>query len=86
MLQDELKGKKDDLAKQRALPEIRKKRKVSGLWKEGQVTQDNYKDFVRLHRVKIRKVKVQLGLNLATDMKDNKKCFHKHTNNKRRTK
>lgn len=35
---------------------------------------------------KIRKVKAQHELNLATVAKDNKKCFYKYINSKRKTK
>ncbi|GAB0210066.1 hypothetical protein GRJ2_003472400 [Grus japonensis] len=52
--------------------ELRKKRRVYGLWKKGQATQEDYKDVMRLCREKIRKAKAQLELNLATAVKDNK--------------
>ncbi|KAK4829460.1 hypothetical protein QYF61_004678 [Mycteria americana] len=41
---------------------------------------------MRLCREKIRRAKAQLELNLATAIKDNKKCFYKCTSNKRRAK
>jgi len=41
---------------------------------------------VRLCREKIRRAKAYLEINLATTIKDNKKCFYKHINNKRRAK
>ena len=65
---------------------LRKKRRVYDLWKKGQATQEDYKDVVRLHREKIRRAKAQLELNLATALKDIKKCFYKYINNKRRAK
>ncbi|GAB0187132.1 mitochondrial enolase superfamily member 1 [Grus japonensis] len=65
--------------------ELRKKR-VYDLWKKGQATQENYKDVVRLCREKIRRAKAQLELNLATVVRDNKKCFYKYISNKRRAK
>lgn len=37
-------------------------------------------------RKKIREVKGHLELNLTTSVKDDKKCFYKHINNKRRAK
>ena len=37
-------------------------------------------------REKIRKAKAQLELNLAIGIKENKKHFYKHINNKRRAK
>ncbi|KAK4807004.1 LOW QUALITY PROTEIN: hypothetical protein QYF61_000333 [Mycteria americana] len=66
--------------------ELRKKKRVYDLWKKGQATQEDYKDVVRLCREKIRRAKAQLQLNLATAIKDNKKCFCKYINNKRRAK
>ncbi|GAB0179390.1 mitochondrial enolase superfamily member 1 [Grus japonensis] len=62
--------------------ELRKKGRVYGLWKKMQATQEDYKDVMRLCREKIRRAKAQLELNLATAVKDNKKCI----SNKRRTK
>jgi len=41
---------------------------------------------VRLYREKTRRAKAQLELNLATAIKDNKKCFYKYIKNKRRAK
>ncbi|KAK4818458.1 hypothetical protein QYF61_013664 [Mycteria americana] len=64
--------------------ELRKKRRVHDLWKKGQATREDYKDVVRLCREKIRSAKAQLELSLATTIKDNKKCFYKYINNKRR--
>jgi len=51
--------------------ELRIKRRVYDLWKKGQATQEDYRDFVRLCREKIRRAKAQLELNLATAIKDN---------------
>ncbi|KAK4806228.1 hypothetical protein QYF61_013372 [Mycteria americana] len=64
----------------------RKKKRVYDLWKKGQATQEDYKDVVRLGREKIRRAKAKLELNLATEVKDNKKSFYKYTHNKRRAK
>ncbi|KAK4807886.1 LOW QUALITY PROTEIN: hypothetical protein QYF61_007792 [Mycteria americana] len=49
-------------------------------------TQEDYRDVLRLCRAKIRRAKAQLELNLATAVKDSKKCFYKYINNKRRAK
>ena len=48
------------------------------------MTQEDYKDVVRLCREKIRKAKAQLELKLAATVKDNKKCFYKCISDKRR--
>ncbi|KAK4818051.1 LOW QUALITY PROTEIN: hypothetical protein QYF61_004578 [Mycteria americana] len=53
---------------------------------KGQATQEDYKGVARLCREKIRKAKAQLELNLATAVRDNKKCFYKYISNKRWTK
>ncbi|GAB0208240.1 mitochondrial enolase superfamily member 1 [Grus japonensis] len=65
---------------------LRKKRRVYHSWKKGQATQEEYRDLVRSCRGKIRKAKAQLELNLATVVRDNKKCFYKYINNKKRAK
>ncbi|KAK4810854.1 hypothetical protein QYF61_008826 [Mycteria americana] len=66
--------------------ELRKNRRVYDLWKKVQATQEDHKDVVRLCREEIRRAKAQLELNLATAVKDNKKCFYKYINNRRRAK
>ncbi|KAK4826309.1 hypothetical protein QYF61_007156 [Mycteria americana] len=65
--------------------ELRKQKRVYDLWKKVQATQDNYKNVMTLRREKIRRAKAQLGLNLATAIKDDKKYFYKYISNKRRT-
>jgi len=65
-------GKKTGLAEQRVLLELRKTRKVSDLWKQGQENQQEYKDAMWLCREKIRRAKALLELNLSTTSKDNK--------------
>ncbi|KAK4816346.1 hypothetical protein QYF61_015660 [Mycteria americana] len=67
-------------------PHVPKKRRVYHFWKKGQATQEEYKDLVKSCREKIRKAKAQLELNLATAVRDNKKCFYKYINNKKRAK
>ncbi|KAK4826215.1 hypothetical protein QYF61_006159 [Mycteria americana] len=62
-----------------------KKRRVYHFWKKGQATQEEYSD-LKSSREKIRKAKAQLELNLATVVRDNKKCFYKYINNKKRAK
>lgn len=47
---------------------------VYDLWKEGQATQEEYKDVIRC-REEIRKEKAQLEFNIATALKDNKVFF-----------
>jgi len=58
------------------------KRKVYGMWKEGQATWEGYRNVVRTCREATRKVKVHLELNLARDVKDNKMGFFKYISSK----
>ncbi|PKU40120.1 adaptin ear-binding coat-associated protein 1 [Limosa lapponica baueri] len=55
--------------------QLREKRRVYDLWKKEQATQEDYKGVVKLCREKIRKAKAQLELDLALDVKNNKKNF-----------
>ncbi|KAK4811295.1 hypothetical protein QYF61_023347 [Mycteria americana] len=64
----------------------KKKKRAYHFWKKGQATQEEYRDLVKSSREKIRKAKAQLELNLATVVRDNKKCFYKYINNKKRAK
>ncbi|KAJ7404797.1 hypothetical protein WISP_143561 [Willisornis vidua] len=72
VLKDELVGKKTGLAEQRAFSGTHGgKKRVYDLWKKERVSQQDYKDAVKLCRKKIRRSKAQLELNLATNIKDN---------------
>lgn len=55
-------------------------------WKERQTKQETFKDVARSCGKKIREVKAQLEFNLTSPVKDNKKCFYKYINGKRRVK
>jgi len=50
------------------------------------VTQEEYRGLVRSCREEIRKAKAKLELRLATVVSDNKKCFCRYINNKKRDK
>jgi len=63
---------------------FRKKRQVYYFWKKGQATQEEYRGLVRLCRQETRKAKAQLEIRVATVVKENKKCFYKYINNKKR--
>ncbi|KAK4832789.1 hypothetical protein QYF61_025657 [Mycteria americana] len=86
VLKDEPAGKTTSLAEQESFGWNSGKKGVYDLWKKGQATQEDYKDVMRLCREKSRRSKAQLELNLATAIKDNKKCFYKYISNKRRAK
>ena len=59
------------------LAEIKWKRRVHGMWKEGQTTWEEYKNVIRVCRDVTSKAKAHLELKLARDVKNNKKgCFY----------
>jgi len=66
------------------LAELRWKRKVHGMWKEGQATWEEYRNVVKACRDAMEKDKVHQELNLARDVKD-KKSFFKYISSKRKT-
>ena len=66
------------------LAEIRWKRKVHGMWKEGQATWEEYRNVVRACRDATRKAKAHLEVKVARDVKNNKKYFFKHISSKRK--
>ncbi|KAK4813319.1 hypothetical protein QYF61_026482 [Mycteria americana] len=66
--------------------ELRRKRRVYDLWKNGRATQEDYKGVARLCREKTRRAKAELELSLAAAIKDNKKHFFKYISSKRRAK
>jgi len=66
------------------LAELRRKIKVHGLWKDGQATWEEYRNFVKACRDATRKAKVHLELNLARDVKDNKKGLFNYISSKRK--
>jgi len=67
------------------LAELKWKRKVYGMWKEAQATCEEYRDVVKACRDATMKAKVHLELNLARDVKDNKKNFFKYISSKQKT-
>jgi len=67
------------------LEELRWKRKVHGMWKEGQATWEEYRNVVKVCRDATRKAEVHLELNLARDVKDNKKGSFNYISSKWKT-
>jgi len=49
--------------------------RVYDIWENRQATQQDNKDVVKLCREKIRKAKALLEVDLATALKDNRKCL-----------
>jgi len=68
------------------LAEIRQKRKLNGMWNEGQTTWEEYRNVVRACRDATRKAKAHLELNLARDVKNKKKGFFNYISSKRKAK
>ncbi|NWT71497.1 RTXE polymerase, partial [Prunella himalayana] len=68
------------------LEELRNKKKMYHLWKEGQISQEVFKGDATACRKKIREAKAQFELKMATSVKDNKKCFYKYIHGKRKGK
>ena len=65
---------------------IQEKKIIYLLWMKGRATWREYKEVVRMCREKIRWARGQLELNLAIEVKENKKISNKYINCKRRTK
>ncbi|PKU41015.1 rna-directed dna polymerase from mobile element jockey-like [Limosa lapponica baueri] len=78
-------GKRPAWLNKEVRSQLGEKRRLYGLWKKGQATQEDYKGGVKLCKEKIRKAKAQLDLDLALDVKNNKKNFYQYINSKRRT-
>ena len=75
-------GRRQAWRSKELLAELRWKRKVYGMWKEGQATWEEYRNVVRACRDATRKAKVHLELNLKREVKDNKKGFFKYISSK----
>ena len=53
-------------------------------WKQGQVAWEEYRETVQATRYKIRKAKALIELNLARDIKGNKKSLYRYVSDKRK--
>ncbi|GAB0204029.1 mitochondrial enolase superfamily member 1 [Grus japonensis] len=67
------------------LEKLKGKKEVYRMWKKGMATWEENRDVVRVCRDATRKAKAHLELNLARDVKDNKKGFFKYISNKMKT-
>ncbi|GAB0176419.1 mitochondrial enolase superfamily member 1 [Grus japonensis] len=54
-------------------------------WKQGQVAWEEYREIVRAARDQVRKAEALIELNLARDVKGNKKSFYRYVSDKRKT-
>jgi len=66
------------------LVELRQKKKVYGMWKEGQATWEEYSNVVKACRDAMRKAMVHLEFNLARNVKNNKKSFFNYISSKQK--
>ncbi|KFV13664.1 hypothetical protein N340_14065, partial [Tauraco erythrolophus] len=67
------------------LEQLRHKKKAYRGWKQGQVTWEEYRAIVRAARDQVRKAEVLTELNLARDIKGNKKNFYRYISDKKRS-
>ena len=65
---------------------MREKREVYRKWKQGCVGWEEYRAVVHVCRDRIRKASAQVELNLARDVKDNKKGFYRYIGRRRQAK
>ncbi|RMC06903.1 hypothetical protein DUI87_16353 [Hirundo rustica rustica] len=68
------------------LEELRNRKRTYRFYKEGQVSQEVFKGDVRECRKKIKESKAQFEFKMVNSVKDNKKCFYKYINGKRKGK
>ncbi|GAB0208028.1 hypothetical protein GRJ2_003268500 [Grus japonensis] len=67
------------------LGKVKQKKEAYRGWKQGQVAWEEYRETVQAARDQVRKAKALIELNLARDVKDNKKRFYRYVSEKRRT-
>ncbi|GAB0208473.1 mitochondrial enolase superfamily member 1 [Grus japonensis] len=78
-------GKRPAWMSKELLEKLKGKKEVYRMWKKGLATWEENRDVVRICRDATRKAKAHLELNLARDVKDNKKGFFKYISSKRKT-
>ncbi|KGL86470.1 hypothetical protein N301_16383, partial [Charadrius vociferus] len=64
---------------------IKSKKEAYREWKQGRVAWEEYRGIVQAARDQVRQAKAQIELNLARDIKTNKKSFSKYVSKKRKT-
>ncbi|KFU98828.1 hypothetical protein N340_10187, partial [Tauraco erythrolophus] len=67
------------------LDQLGHKKKAYREWKQGQVAWEEYRTIVRVTRDQVRKAKALIELNLARDIKGNKKGFYGYVSDKKRS-
>jgi len=78
-------GKRPAWMSREILVELRQKRKVHAMWKERLATWEEYRNVIRACRDAMRKAKIHLELNLARDVRNNKKGFFNYSRSKWKT-
>ena len=68
------------------LVKLKSMKKMHRQWRQGQMSQEEYRHVARLCRNGVRKAKVRLELNLARDAKNDKKGFYRYVSQKRKVK
>jgi len=67
------------------LAKFRQKKEAYRGWKQGHVAWEEYREIVRVAREQVRKAKALTKLNLARDVKGNKKAFYRYASDRRQT-
>ncbi|GAB0190944.1 hypothetical protein GRJ2_001559700 [Grus japonensis] len=67
------------------LDKLKTKKEGHKGWKQGQVSWEEYREIVQAARDQVRKAKALIELNLARDIKGNKKSFYRYISDKRKT-
>ncbi|KFV20393.1 hypothetical protein N340_12155, partial [Tauraco erythrolophus] len=67
------------------LDQLGHKKKAYSGWEKGQVAWEEYRAIVQATRDQVRKAKALIELNLATDIKGNKKNFYRYVSDKKRS-
>ncbi|KFU98531.1 hypothetical protein N340_12059, partial [Tauraco erythrolophus] len=67
------------------LDQVTQKKKAYRGWKQGQAAWEEYKEIVRATRDQVRKAKALIEINLARDIKGNKKNIYRYVRDKKRS-
>jgi len=66
------------------LDKLKHKKEAYRGWKQGRVAWEEYREIVQAARDHIKKAKAPIELNLARDVKANKKSFYRYVSDKRK--
>jgi len=67
------------------LAKLKQKKEAYRGWKQGQITWEEHREIVRVAREQVRKAKALTELNLARDVKGNKKACYRYVSDRRKT-